>query len=62
MTTHPDIAHLSGNPRSPSMKGIPCFLFVGKGLGVCSKGVLKQSNLNTNPRKVIGGFWKTRGD
>jgi len=35
----------------PTMKGIPLWP-VGKGLGVCSKGVLKQPQKQTNPWKI----------
>ena len=40
VTTHPDIAHPRQSPY-PTMKGFP-LQPIGKGLGVCSKGVLKQ--------------------
>jgi len=35
------LEHTPGNPPTPTMKGFP-LQPVGKGLGVCSKGVLKQ--------------------
>ena len=38
---HPDIAHPFGNPPGPNYERIPDLQPVGKGLGVCSKGVLK---------------------
>ena len=40
VTTHPWNT-LQAIPRAPTMKGFP-LQPVGKGLGVCSKGVLKQ--------------------
>ena len=40
ITTLP-LEHTPGNPPWPTMKGIPLYP-VGKGLGVCSKGVVKQ--------------------
>ena len=35
------LEHTPGNPPYPTMKGFP-LQPIGKGLGVCSKGVLKQ--------------------
>ena len=35
------LEHTPGNPPYPTVKGFP-LQPVGKGLGVCSKGVLKQ--------------------